>query len=99
MMKAYVSNWNRQSIPGQNSRVTVEFDPSPEGALRWETREQAENARRGVEEYDPIGIPAAEGRPCKRFVVEERAPKEFVVFCEYPSEQLAPAQLQTRTVR
>jgi hypothetical protein len=84
-MKAYVQDLNPQFIPGQNSNVTVAFDPSPERARSWETREQADQVRRGLEEYDPIRISAAKGRPCKGFKVEERAPGEFVVFCEYPN--------------
>jgi hypothetical protein len=59
-MKAYVQDLNPQFIPGQNSNVTVAFDPSPERARSWETREQADQVRRGLEEYDPIRIPRSE---------------------------------------
>jgi hypothetical protein len=83
--KAYVKTWREQQQE-THTKVTMEFDPAPERVTVWETREQALNA---CAEFESFGIRIASigNRACKRFGVEERAPKQFVVFCEYPSER------------
>jgi len=82
--KAYVKNWTKQPLE-THTQVVMEFGPDPEGAAVWETREQAQNACRNFESCG-ITISAFGGRACKGFGVEERAPKQFVVFCDYPFE-------------
>jgi len=82
--KAYVKNWKEQPLETR-TQVIMEFEPGPESAAVWETREQAQNACRDLESCR-ITIPSVGGRACKGFGVEERGPKQFVVFCEYPSE-------------
>ena len=82
--KAYVTNVKPQ-LQETGTRVVVEFDPDPEGAAVWNTREQAQNACREFESFG-IRIPAHADMECKGFRVEERAPNRFVVFCEYPSD-------------
>jgi hypothetical protein len=83
--KAYVKNW-REQPQETHTKVAMEFDPGPERAAFWETREQAQNACLDFESFR-ITIPSIGSRACKGFGVEERAPKQFVVFCEYPSER------------
>lgn len=83
-MKAYVHGYELQPQP-LTTKLRMEFDASRETAHSWRTKAEAEAVcRRIEEEYSPITIPAADGKPCKGFQVEERAARQFVVFCEYP---------------
>jgi hypothetical protein len=67
------------------TRYTVEFDDGPEKAASWKTLEDANRfCRRSLESTD-IKITAFDDRQCKNFRVEERAPNEFVIFCDYPA--------------
>jgi len=86
-LKAYVKSWKEQPVES-HTKVSVQFDNGQEKAALWETREQAQNACR---EFESLGVTISSrgGQPCKSFAVEERAPKEFVVFCEYPAETVA----------
>jgi hypothetical protein len=63
----------------------MQFDPSPKNAAIWETREQAENACRNWEAL-PVPVTISGRGVCKGFEVEQLASREFVVFCEYPSQ-------------
>jgi hypothetical protein len=84
-MKAYVHSYDPQPESLKTS-LKMKFCVSRENAFSWKTREEAEVVfRRIEEEYSPITIDAAGGAACKGFEVEERAPGEFVIFCEYPS--------------
>lgn len=82
--KAYVRSWKEQPLE-THSKVFMEFDPGPERARVWESETQAKNACRDFESYG-ITISSLDGRPCTRFAVEERAPHEFVVSCDYPAD-------------
>ena len=79
-MKAYVCNCKEHTVPGQNSKIMLEFDPRAEKAMVWNAEGQAENACRNFESANV----EVDGKACSGFKVEGRAPKEFIVFCEYP---------------
>jgi hypothetical protein len=85
MSKAYVKDWKER--PPESSRghtfYDVTFEYTSEGAKRvLETREQAEAICR---EFGEIDVEVPSGK-CKCFGVEQRAPDQFVIFCEYPPE-------------
>ena len=63
----------------------VFFRPGPERALAWETWEDAERERRNFFDGVEIKIASLDDRLCQNFRVEERAPKEFVILCDYPA--------------
>ncbi len=86
MTKAYVKGWKERSLE-THTKVAVEFESNPEKAAVWETRGQAQNACRDFESLD-IRISSLGGRSCKIFGVEERGPKQFVVFCDYPADEV-----------
>jgi hypothetical protein len=68
-----------------HTHYNVAFDPVPERAIAWETREEANAFCRSVLEGLDIKIAAHDGRLCKNFRVEDRAPNEFVILCDYPA--------------
>lgn len=82
MPKAYVTNW-KEEPQELSTRVTVEFDQSPQNAAIWEEEREAENA---CQNFEAVPITISGGGVCKGFKVEQLAPKQFVVFCDYPSQ-------------
>jgi hypothetical protein len=81
--KAYVTSVRTQPQE-TTTRMVVDFDPCPASAAVWNTRERAQNACRELESF-AVRVPTRADTACKGFGVEERAPNQFVVFCEYPS--------------
>jgi hypothetical protein len=90
--KAYVTNVKRQPQE-TTTRMVVEFDPRPESAAVWNTRERAQNACREFESF-AVRVPARADAVCKGFEVEERARYQFAVFCEYPSSRVTTDVLE-----
>jgi hypothetical protein len=82
MPKAYVTSC-KEEPQELSTRVTLEFDPSAHNAAIWETKGQADNACRN---FEAVPIEIRGSGVCKDFQVEELAPKQFVVFCDYPSQ-------------
>jgi hypothetical protein len=91
MTKMYVHGWTDRKEPEEerlrrgHSLVDMSFDHTPAEVTVWPTRENAENDCAFFESWQ-IVIPAAGGGThiCKGFQVEQRAPGEFVVFCDAP---------------
>ncbi len=84
MSKAYVTNYKEEPQEGgKPTEVTMEFDPASQNAAIWETRGQAEDACRN---YESLPITISGRGACKGFTVEELGPKQFVVFCDHPSQ-------------
>jgi hypothetical protein len=86
LLKGYIIGWRQRELPEKDrSIVDVGFDHRPEAGYCWKTRRLAEG---DCVMFDSLGIriPSAEGGEhiCDGFQVEERAPGEFVVFCEGP---------------
>ena len=75
--KSYPLDWR--------TRCIVLFDPSAEKAFAWKTRDEANAFCRHNLEWPEIKIAAFDDRPCKNFRVEERAPNEFVIRCDFPA--------------
>ena len=113
MLKGYVTGWKDRQKPEERHIVDVGFDHRPEKGACWKTRQEAENDC-PIFDHWRIVIPSAEGgtHVCRGFRVEERAPAEFVVFCEGPfilksrSESMTggqstpnPSQLAPRTLK
>jgi len=68
-----------------STKVDVYFALLPEEGCWCNTREQAESDCKNLEHYG-VRISSAEGQThiCKDFRVEERAAREFVIFCDAP---------------
>jgi hypothetical protein len=85
MSKGYITRWKLREKPEEQGKVDYLFDSHAENAASWETKEEAE-ADCIIFDHHRIVIPSAEGGThiCSGFKVEQRAEKEFVVFCEAP---------------
>jgi hypothetical protein len=82
--KAYIHNW--KEYPREtHTHYEVEFDHGPDRAASWETFDAANRFCRNILEGEAIKIPAFDDRLCQNFRVEERAPYEFVILCDYPA--------------
>ena len=79
MIKAYVRNSRERPVPGHPSKVIIEWDPQPENAMAWVTKEQAERACRNFTSLDL----SADGYDYKNFRVEETSVAQFVVVCDW----------------
>jgi hypothetical protein len=84
MLKGYVSRWKAREKPEQHI-MDYCFDPRPENAAHWGSREDAEKDCVLFNNHQ-IVVPSSMGgnHTCKDFKVEQRAPNEFVVFCVAP---------------
>jgi hypothetical protein len=93
MLKGYISRWKEREKPEERGKIDYWFTSRAAIAARWETREQAES-NCVIFDHHHIVIPSAEGgtHVCGGFIVEERAPKEFVVFCVAPFILLASGE-------
>jgi hypothetical protein len=113
MLKGYITGWKERETPEERHIVDVGFDHNPEKAACWKTRQEAANDC-VIFDHWRVVIPSAEGgtHVCRDFRVEERAPAEFVVFCEGPfilrnrSESMTggqstpnPSQLAPKTLK
>ena len=77
-MKAYICNPDKTlEVPGENSKMILEFDPAPENAATWKGKGVAEEQCRI---FNSTHF-AADGAEYKNFGVEERI-GQFVVFCD-----------------
>jgi len=85
MTKGYICSWARSKDPARPYNTDFWFSPDIAKAAYWLTRESAE-ADISIFERHNILIPSALGgvHRCGGFQVEERAPEEFVIFCEAP---------------
>ena len=85
MVKVYIGNLKHPEKPGEE-RTVYRFAPDAESACSWDTREEAER-NRAIFDDDGIEVALAVGglHICSGFRVQQRAPNEFVVFCEVPS--------------
>jgi hypothetical protein len=85
MWKVYVSGVEDKTALGYRTPVEVSFSFHSEDAYSWPSKEQAQNSCAIFDSYD-IVVSWAEGGhfPCKEFRVEERSPREFVIFCKGP---------------
>jgi hypothetical protein len=93
VFKAYITGWEelgkleeeRQNVDVGSYPILVEFHPDLERAASFYTREEAEEKCLTLGRFS-VKIRSVEGEThiCKGFKVEERAPGEFVVFCEAP---------------
>ena len=68
-----------------HTRYTVEFNDGPQKAASWKTQKDAERFCRNILEGTDVRIAALDDRICQNFRVEERAPNEFVILCDYPA--------------
>jgi hypothetical protein len=68
-----------------HTRYEMEFDAIAEKAHSWKTLEAANRFCRNILEGTDIRIAAHDGRICQNFRVEQRAPNEFVILCDYPA--------------
>jgi hypothetical protein len=97
MLKDYIARWKAREKP-EAQIIDYWFDSHPENAACWETREEAESDC-VIFDRQRIAIPSAEGgiHICSGFKVEQRAPKEFVVFCTIPGQGHAPSWRKPRS--
>src|SRR5258708_3131502 len=86
MVKGYIGKIGTRRDPdGFAKWIDVDFDSMKEAACHWSTKEEAENEA-GMLEYHDIAITKAEGQRhvCKGYQVEQRAPGEFIIWCDAP---------------
>jgi hypothetical protein len=60
MLKGYVTWWKARERREEQRMIDVGFDPRPENAACWDTREQAEGECQLLNSFN-IAIPSAEG--------------------------------------
>jgi len=86
MTKAYLTRWTRRTTPGEEHKSDFCFDPDPEKALYWETKEQATIDRDTINQHMNVEIDGPDGNKhsCRTFEVEERTPNKYVIFCMLP---------------
>jgi len=87
MLKAYITRSKYREEPKEERHILdVWFDSRSENAAYYETREEAESDAHAIFERKDIVIGSSEGgkHTLKNFRVEERGPREFVIFCEGP---------------
>src|ERR1700733_5486133 len=87
MIKAYVCRSEYRKEPPEERHIRdVLFCANIENAMHYETREEAESDCQMIYERGNIQIDTAVGwkHILKNFQVEERRPREFVIFCEGP---------------
>ncbi len=91
--KGYIVRWKRREKPEADT-TDYWFDSRPEKAAYWETKEEAENDCVLFERH-PIVLTLSGGstHTCTGFRVEQRAPKEFVIFCLAPFKTRARGQV------
>jgi hypothetical protein len=90
MPKGYICTWERsQERPYETD---FWFDSDSKNAAKWLTQQEAETdcamlSKKGIK------IPSSDGGTffCTQFHVEERAPHEFIIFCEAPFIQRTSA--------
>lgn len=85
MLKGYVAGWQSHAEPENTNNVEVGFDSDSQKAHQWDALEEADIACHVFERWQ-IEIPSSKGgtHVCRDFRIEERAPNEYVVFCEAP---------------
>jgi hypothetical protein len=82
VIKAYVKDWKeRPPQSGGHTYYDVTFDPTNDLVKSLDTKELAEIISREFE-YMDVEVPSGK---CKNFRVEQRAPKQFVICCDYPA--------------
>jgi len=92
MAKGYVSHKDVvKDADGFSTRTDVDFSSKKEAAYSWQTEQEARDEANILEHRD-IAITTAEGHRhvCKGYRVEERAPGEFIIWCEAPFALRAP---------
>lgn len=85
-MKGYINNiTTEKDHNGFGTWIHVDFSSKIEGAGFWATQQEAENEAVMLEHHD-IAIRTAEGQRhvCKGYKVQERAPREFVIWVDAP---------------
>lgn len=83
MAKAYISRWKFREGP-EDHITDYWFTSNPESAAFWGTKEGAENDC-VIFNRQNISIDSAAGQThVGTFEVEQRAPNEYVVFCDAP---------------
>jgi len=87
VIKGYVRNSRERPILGSPSKVVIEWEPHPEAAMVWGTKEQAERACRNFASLDF----SVDGCHYKNFRVEQISVAQFVV--AFDCVTLAPVQL------
>src|SRR5579864_6130449 len=87
MTKGYISRIEYRKEPKYGSMRTTDvfFTKYKEKAGFWETEQDADSGCMILDNYN-ISITNAEGQShtCKGFQFEERAPGEYVIFCDAP---------------
>lgn len=86
MVKAYVHSTKYRPEPAERFIRDVWFTPNRENAMYYETRQTAESDAVIIFERGNFQIDTLQGlkHTLSNFRVEERGPKEFVIFCEGP---------------
>jgi len=87
MLKAYIArSWYPKESEPDRHHLQVKFTSRPEYAAYYETRQEAENDCAVIFNAADIEIDSSAGGryTLSDFRVEERGPKEFVIFCEGP---------------
>lgn len=85
MLKGYIHHWKEREKPEERQIVDYWFTSNATKAACWETEAEAKS-NCVIFNSHRIAIPSSKGGPhvCEAFDVEQRAPKEFVVFCFAP---------------
>jgi len=89
MARGYVGNISTEKdSQGFRTLIHVDFASKKESAGFWTTRQAAKDDAAVLEHHD-IAITTAVGERhvCKGYHVEQRAPEEFVIWCEAPFVQ------------
>jgi hypothetical protein len=85
MLRAYITGWQDRESEGMRTPVEVTFSFKPEEAFSWPSRESAQLACPIFDSYRVVVSWAKGGEyVCKDFRVEERSPREFLIFCDGP---------------
>jgi len=85
MQRAYISGWQNLEPEGASTLVEVTFSFKSEEAFAWPSKESAQNSCPLFDSYRVVVDWAKGGEyVCKDFQVEERSPREFLIFCGGP---------------
>jgi hypothetical protein len=82
MTKTYLTKWTPSKKPGEEHKSDLWFDPDPEKAAHWPTKEAAAFDCEALKVMNvEVTTPDGAKHRCTGFEVEERTPDRFVVFC------------------
>jgi hypothetical protein len=86
MLRIYVTDWRDKETHGRTTPVEVFFSFQAEEAHAWHSKEQAQSLCRDFDSYEVKVDWTEDGEKylCKDFLVEERSPGQFVLFCDGP---------------